>query len=319
MTATSPKTLVLGAGASYAYGFPLGSKLRQRILTLPDSTAKKAGIIRERTEKRDRRNFAHFQTNFLHSQMYSIDAFLGRRPEFGEIGKKFIAAILLQCENSDLLFREEPERDHWYQYLFNQLAQREWDDLTFDDLSVVTFNYDRSLEHFLYVTLQSTYGKSTHDVSEKLKTLRIIHVYGSLCDALPGAPGYLHYDGELDIDKVEAAAEGLLVIPEGRIDSPTLVQARKALSEADSICFLGFGFDAANVERLAEDDACAMWQLRPNGHTQRNIVGTCMGMTQREIARAFGELADKPLKEAGDWRFQDANCTKLLRETLFLG
>jgi hypothetical protein len=312
------KVLVLGAGASFAYGFPLGSELRRRILDMHRGTAQRAGIVRQRSEERDLRALIEFQESFRHSQIYSIDAFLGRQPKFSEIGKKCIAAILLECESSDALFSEDPEKDHWYQYLFNHFAQRDWDDLTFDDIAIVTFNYDRSLEHFLYVTLQSAYGKRANDAANKLKSLRIVHVYGSLCDQLPGSDKYLKADGNFDIDKVEAAAAGLVVIPEGRIDSPTLVRAREWLTAAHGICFLGFGFDELNVERLAENEACAMWKLLPGGHTPRNIVGTCLGMTKREITAAFGALAHKQLYEAGEWRFQSTTCTQLLRETLFL-
>jgi hypothetical protein len=318
MADTAYKVLILGAGASHAYGFPLGGDLRQRILNLPIAVAKKAGIVRERTEKSDIGALTEFQVAFRHSQMYSIDAFLGRRREFAEIGKKCIAAILLECEGSDALFSEGSDRDHWYQYLFNQFAQRDWDELTFNDIAIVSFNYDRSLEHFLYVALQSTYGKCAEDAAKKLKLLRIVHVYGSLCDEMPGSDKYLRYDGQIDMDKVEAAAKGLVVIPEGRIDSPTLIEARKWLEDAKAICFLGFGFDPMNVERLSENEACAMWKLLPTGHTARNIVGTCFGMTKREISAAFGMLTYKSLHEAGEWRFLSTTCTQLLRETLFL-
>lgn len=312
------RVLVLGAGASLAYGFPLGRDLRQRILGISTSSAKQAGIIRERTEEQDIRKLSEFRSAFRHSQMYSIDAFLGRRPEFSEIGKKCIAAILLECEGSHALFSEGAEKDHWYQYLFNQFAQRDWDDLTFDDIAIVSFNYDRSLEHFLYVALQSTYGKCPNEAAKKLKTLRIVHVYGSLCAELPGSDAYLQSDGKIDIDKVGAAAKGLVVIPEGRIDSPTLLQARRWLEAARSICFLGFGFDPMNVERLAENEACSLWKQRPTGHTMRRIVGTCLGMTKSEISAAYAKLTQKNFAEAGEGRFLDANCTQLLRETLFL-
>jgi hypothetical protein len=235
-----------------------------------------------------------------------------------EIGKKCIASILFECEDSRALFDENGEKDHWYQYLFNQLAKSDWDDLTFSDISIINFNYDRSLEHFLYLAIQSAYGKSADDVKKKLESLRMIHVYGSLCKELPGPNDYLDYDGKIDAEKVNAGTKGLVVIPEGRIDSPTLINAREWLEAARSICFLGFGFDALNVERLAENEACKRWKLFPTGHTPRNIVGTCLGMTGAEISVAVAKLTHESLTLTGQERFRSINCTQLLRETLFL-
>lgn len=103
-------TLVLGAGASHPMGYPVGAGLRSKILDL--------GIV-------DRQSFAipaglyHedgllqiFVDSFRRSQMFSIDAFLARRPEFSEIGKRSIAALLLEVEDEQRLLNTE-RRDHW--------------------------------------------------------------------------------------------------------------------------------------------------------------------------------------------------------------
>lgn len=317
MLDSSYKVLVLGAGASFAYGFPLGKDLRQRILSIGVQTAKASGLVRERSEQKDIRELVKFQESFRSSQLYSIDAFLARQPIFSEIGKKCIALVLLMCEGSKQLFSEEEGKDHWYQYLFNRLAQHDWDELTFDGIAVVTFNYDRSLEHFLYVALQSAYGKSAHEAAKKLKSLRIVHVYGALCEHMPGHPSYLNCDGNYDREKVEAAAAGLVVIPEGRVDSETLVRAREWLAGARSICFLGFGFDDMNVDRLAEGGACDYFRQFSTGSTARRIVGTCKGMKWLEISSAYARLTKQSLGK-GDQLFHDQNCTETLRETLFL-
>ena len=313
------KVLVLGAGASYAYGYPLGGEIRQAILRLSEDDAKQAGIIHPRSSYVDRRNFLDFQNAFNHSQMYSIDAFLGRRRTYADIGKKCIATVLLAAENADSLFLEDAKRDHWYQYFFNQIARKEWDELTFDDIAIVSFNYDRSLEHFLYVALQSTYRKSAEQVASKLQSIRLIHVYGALCNELPLSEEYIRYDGEFDARKVDEAAKGLIVIPEGRTDSDTLVTAREWLSGASSICFLGFGFDPINVERLAENSACRRLRPPPQiGLTIRDVYGTYLGMTKAEAASAYNSLTGGSFSEADGSRFISTTCTQLLRETLFL-
>ncbi len=311
------KVLVLGAGASLDYGYPTGSDLRQQILDLHTSAAQRAGIVRQRYEQRDIRSLVKFQESFRTSQIYSIDAFLGRRPEFAEMGKWCIAAVLLECEDGEKLFTEKDKEDHWYQYLFNRMATKDWDELTFEDLAVVNFNYDRSLEHFLYVALQSAYGKTTDEVAEKLKSLRIVHVYGALSTELPNSPNYLRYDGKVDMEKVEAAAKELIVIPEGRIDSPTLKQARAWLSDAQDIAFLGFGFDSTNVERLAEGGACGVAIKRETGNAVRYICGTRIGVFDSEMDAAFQALTQQPHQHQEVRNFQKENCTNTLRTTRF--
>lgn len=314
---TSSKVLVLGAGASLAYGYPLGKGLRSGILEIGESEAEDLGIRSTWDARTGRSDFSIFKDAFRNSQMYSIDAFLGRRKEFSDIGKKCIAHILLKSEKHLRLLSEHDDKDHWYQYLLNYFTRKDWDDLNFEDISVVTFNYDRSLEHYLHFTLQSAYDKSPDEVTEKLRMLRIVHVYGSLCKSLPGERHYLSYDGKSNARKIVSASAGLVVIPEGRNDSQTLVTARQWLNDANSICFLGFGFDDLNVERLAEGEACYRWKQGDRGKILRSIVGTCIGMTDAEVKSAVSKLSGESYS-FNDGSFHRANCTQVLRETRFL-
>lgn len=317
------KVLVLGAGASHAYGYPLGGELRQRILAIRPWEALRSGIISYDDDGDQERLFEHFTTTFAESMFYSIDAFLARRPEFSEIGKRCIAHALLSCEKREFLFHETPDKDHWYQYLLNRYLKVDWDDLDFSDLSIITFNYDRSFEHFMLGALQAAYGRNFEETVEKMKTLRIIHVYGMLGPAYPDRSNRYRDYGEKTSDRywICAAAESIRVIPESReTNTPELLQARKVLEQADGICFLGFGFDEINVERLAEGEACAAWKLRAGGHERRFIVGTCIGMTDREARSAWSKLTSSRDYSDVSWErgFLDRNCTELLRETLFL-
>lgn len=129
----------------------------------------------------------------------------------------------------------------------------------------------------------------------KLKSLRIVHVYGSISDHFPDSPKYMEYDGKVEIEKVIMAAKGLNVIPEGRSDSSALVKAREWLASANSIGFLGFGFDLINVERLAENGACQVAISRPNGTVVRHICGSRIGMYDAEMKKAFMALVGQPV------------------------
>ena len=75
-----------------------------------------------------------------------MDAFLEHRPELRRIGKAAIAYVLIGGENPDLLFRD---MGNWLGYLYNYIPNP-LRRLASGTVSFLTFNYDRSLEHFLF-------------------------------------------------------------------------------------------------------------------------------------------------------------------------
>ena len=313
-------TLVLGAGASHSMGYPVGSALRSKVLeigsTERQSFAITAGLYQ------DPGSLTHFVESFLRSQMFSIDAFLARRPEFSEIGKQVIAALLLEVEDEKRL-RSVESRDHWYRYFYNKFAAESWEHLDFSSICIATFNYDRSLEKFLHDAIKDSYGKSDAQASEKLDSLSIVHIYGSLGSPIPGKEDHLVYGGPVTAAKVKVAANSLKVIPEGRDNDAALTRAREMLQSADRIAFMGFGFDETNVARLKAEQTCKSRVLKPDGmYKNRTIVATCMGFTAAEAKKAFQligqELRDYEAPGAIPPGFYLENCLNLLRETLIL-
>ena len=321
MSSQSKKiTLVLGAGASHAMGYPVGSGLRSSILDLAITKRQEftitAGLYYQENL------LYRFVEAFRRSQMFSIDAFLARRPEFSEIGKRSIAALLLEIEDEQRLINTE-HRDHWYRYFYNKFSAEAWEHLDFSNISIATFNYDRSLEKFLHESIKESYGKSDAEAAEKLGSLRIVHVYGSLGSPIPGNDNYLPYGGAISGQKVKIAAESLRVIPEGRDDDESLNAARAMLSDADCIAFMGFGFDEINVARLHAERTCRRKVAQPDVvYKSRQIVATCMGFTGAEAMKAFrliGQETDGYHAPSTDPPgFYSSNCLDMLRETLIL-
>lgn len=317
--------LVLGAGASVAAGYPIGVELRENLLTLGDpknqTSSIEAGLFSVKNE------LFEFLQAFKMSQMMSIDAFLTRRPEFTNIGKRAIAAVLLRCENEERLFGGN-HKDRWYSYLLNTIASETWETLDFSKLRIITFNYDRSLEHFLFEALKNAYGRSTGDVVEKLASLSIIHIYGTLGPTLPNMQGYVGYGQGMNATAISAAAEMIRVIPEGRTNDSVLSMARDQLKNAKRIAFLGFGFDLTNLQRLDSEETCKSKVFSSNGApVWRMIIATCLGLTQAERARAIeltsGLEGDSLVIPSGSGglrieTFMDADCLTVLRCTLIL-
>lgn len=304
--------LVLGAGASKGYGFPVGSELTRKILALTDDDAASDSMSFSKTAIRE------FVDAFRNAQTYSIDSFLGRRPGLVEIGKAAIAYILLSCEQKADLTNDTND-DHWYRHLHNELAADTWEKFDPSWLSIVTFNYDRSLQSYLNLALQHTYAKRPAEVQERLAGLKVAHVYGWLGDIVTGIPfGGLRHD--LMDHYVREAAQNLVIVPEGRNDSQTVLAAQALIASAERVCFLGFGFDSTNIDRLGAP--AAFFSQVENRHPRqvpKQTIATCMGLTFAERRRAFGQLfggQGDPDHLTRD--FYGKNCIQTLRESLIL-
>jgi hypothetical protein len=312
------RVLVLGAGASCTYGYPVGTQLRRKILeATEDSMGAEGtfpiGLVRE------------FREAFAQSQSMSIDRFLSRRSDFADIGRYAIAQVLLQDEDaSEPKLMGEPDGEHWYRYLLDRLTSDDWDAFDPSWLTVVTFNYDRSLEWYLMHSLKAMYGKREDEVAEKLTRLKILHVYGSLgmpwgnVDPLPYTLARRQRMQRSTV--IRQAAERLRVIPEGRDDDPSLQPIQAAIKEAEQIAFLGFSFDATNVRRLGAPQVF----VRGTGLTP--LRATTLGMTSAEVEQAQNRLLAGAQSEQGvirrtEFQFSPAEmrCERFLRETLFLG
>jgi hypothetical protein len=306
-------TLVLGAGASLSMGYPTGEQLRRELITARPAKSR----ILQAMSSVSQAEIEEFVRTFRASQMNSIDAFLARRPEFSKVGKLAIAAILLSLENLNTLI-DTPHEDNWYRYFFNKISSESWEDLNLSKYSVITFNYDRSFEQFMLIALCNSYNKSMEEAERKLKEMQIIHVYGSVGAIYPSDQDFYPYGEDVDFKKrVELAAQALKVIPEGRQDEPVLDAARALLKKADSIAFLGFGYDETNLFRLDVINTCTR-KVEIAGRTKyRFIAGTCIGMNGAEQNRACKRIG-KDIGTIKAINLFDLDCQNFLRQTAVL-
>jgi len=346
--------LVLGAGASMPYGYPSGAQLRQLLIDeVLFGRAVEMGLIRGE----DVRNFCEV---FRYSGMSSIDAFLARRGHhktqsgsvtFDVVGKLGIALALRKRATLGGLFHKwmEQEGDHtdtadnWYEYLWGRLtdgvSKRNIREFGENRLQVITFNYDTSLEQYLFTALRNSYGLGEIDAMEQLSRIPIHHVYGRLTlGAHALCPHQIAY-GVGGMDLIADDADGIQVIDEERDQSvPVLDACEKLLRDAQKIVFLGFGFDKVNVRRLRVAEvlkARYATQLASANGSAPNVFCTTLGMThwQRKQVRdsLFSGLTDlsprypgialhyheAALNDLG--KYADCKSLKLLQSTGALG
>jgi hypothetical protein len=301
---TKLTVLVLGAGASAPYGFPVASELKEQICEafVKDSAATR--LLHEGSEI-PMNMFLEFREAFRKSGQSSIDAFLEHRPEFIEVGKLAIAYCLIPYEVEDALFERTASRGgNWYQYLSDKLNVS-FDKFGENRLSIITFNYDRSLEHYLLTTLRNAHGRGDDECAEMLRKIPIYHMYGQLSrhpypdrEARPYNPDRSTYHD------VGYAARGITLLHDKA--KPELEASRQVLKAAERICFLGFSYHPLNMERLRLKDS-----------SRRTVYGTTRGLIGGEIVAV--EQALHIFLLSGSVTLTDVDSLVVLRQHLILG
>ncbi|NQT79158.1 MAG: hypothetical protein HQ555_02035 [Candidatus Aminicenantes bacterium] len=278
-----PTVLILGAGASMPYGFPSGEGLMQEIL---EGIRLNLGKELFRTLLNfgfEPNDIDDFYTGLKHSRKFSVDEFLERQPDFMKIGKIAITLTLSTYEKKDELFEQKSDKD-WYRYLWVKLSDTTFEEFDKNQLSIITFNYDRSIEHFLFTTMRALYNRSEQDCAKMLKKIPIIHVHGRL-GALPWQDeNGRSYQSSIALDEVGNISNQIKVMKE-QDDSPReFEEAHKILSFSQKICFLGFGYNPVNIRRLKIKEIIG-------SDPRRVVYGTSLNfgdVERRNIANSWG-------------------------------
>lgn len=241
-----PTVLILGAGASIPYSFPSGADLKKMVIARLDYE-QGANICNELEDLgHSRSEIMEFQNELYYSERNSVDEFLEHRTEFIPIGKLAMTLLLIPGENERNLFNKE---NSWYQYLFSKL-NAPFDDFDKNELSILTFNYDRSLDFYLFRTLKSAYGKSDEECAKILEAIPIVHLHGKL-GALPWEKGIKRpYVPEVARGNVRRISKEIIIVSEGVSKYDTFNTAHEILKKAERIYFLGFGYHNENLRRL---------------------------------------------------------------------
>lgn len=178
--------LIVGAGASKAYGLPLGSELFYLLRegNVPESAEHDphASVF---SSNEFQRQLKDLSSSALDAASQSIDCFAEHHKS--DVLRTFIAAHI--CAGEQKWFsslprdKENPHRDDpadWVCTLLRSIGARSVDQLFQTLCGVVTFNYDRLFEHFTTRRIAATFNKTTHEaLSRKRADCPVVHVYGA--------------------------------------------------------------------------------------------------------------------------------------------
>lgn len=126
---------------------------------------------------------------------------------------------------------------------------------TLEQLTIINFNYDRSVEHFLPYALVMAYGIELREAQQVIaEKLDIVHPHGSI-GRLPWQKGDAP-QAEWGVEQpwnIHAIAAQLKSLNERSADRNALRDIRLSVASAKRLVFLGFGFQPQNVDLLFEN------------------------------------------------------------------
>jgi len=334
-------TIVLGAGASCEAGLPIGRDLKSKIARLIDIRYEDGGYTRssgsgeiadafriklQADGGRDINPYlrACWRIRDAMPQAISIDNYLDAHAEDALTvvsGKLGIAQAILEAEKSSTLYvnrREGQEminfgrvENTWFNKFVQLLAENcRVDDLSanLSNLNVVSFNYDRCFEHFLYFAIQNYYRVAAADVAGMLANLKVYHPYGR-AGSLPWQRQEtpIEFGATPNPKSLLDISAQIRTFTEGTDPDTSNIQAiRDSVAGCDRLIFLGFAFHPMNMQLLSSQGA---------GEVPKASYGTAFGLSQPDREIIEREVRILAGSEIGRVELRnDLTCSQLLDE-----
>jgi hypothetical protein len=316
-----PTLFVAGAGASKEFGLPVGGELASQISISLDIRFGEFGQSWE--GQGDRQIFSVIQqaareqssnvNDFLHAcwlvrdgiqLSYSIDNFLDKHahePKVQHVGRLAIVKRILEAERASKLFVKPDNTyntinfqglaDTWIVALFKMIQDRVRLDAVstfFQDVRIITFNYDRCIEHFFFHALKRNYGIGDREAAEVMRGLEIMHAYGRV-GRLPWEGHSSEPEvafGEGDRAPLALLWPGIRTYADDRSDGQVVETIQEWVRQSDLTVFLGFSYQERNMDLLGETPM----------RTEHTVLGSTYGISnynaaaiQSDVIERFGE------------------------------
>lgn len=334
----SKTVFVVGAGGSKSLGLPVGADLKDKIAgkldlrfdsigNLTAGDCKIYDAIRHwvRTASGSSGDYRPYviSARALSRAMplaISIDNYINTH--YADIctvfvGKLAIVSSILEAEAQSKIFQSPQTQNsidprvlagQWHnafcRILTEGVSVSNVDDI-FENVSFITFNYDRCIESYVAMWLQIYFGLSEVEAQNLTCRLKIVHPYGRV-DYLPwencrsGRQG-LPFGSDVHASLLGTAVDNIKTFTEQVDDAGGLGEMRQLLGEARRIVFLGFAFGEMNMKLLEAKSI----------EGDVDIYGTRMGVSEPEFMIVKAAI-EKALGIEGRYRaieLLDGDCT----------
>lgn len=315
--------LVVGAGASSEIGMPLGSQLSDIIYA-----KSKFKFDFDRLIEGDkflyyylRKKYSDIKDSNLRLNAFariregiylanSIDNFIDIHsddPTIAEVGKLAIAVSIAQAEANSHLFvkqndgkkldlRSNGVHNSWldlFARILIEKTRKDKIDEIKNNISIICFNYDRCIEHYLIEAISQTFCINYNEAHQIVENMDIIHPYGTLgnlpgTQSIKGTDVAFGYNIESGLDPWPLA-DRIKTYTEQINDQEILIKIRSAVRSASQIMFLGFAFHPQNMALLRA----------PSSGRGKRVFATGKGISPQEnsevtkrILSLFADPAD---------------------------
>ncbi|MEP6868159.1 MAG: hypothetical protein ABJA20_06555 [Novosphingobium sp.] len=316
-------TLVVGAGASCDLQMPSSAELLERIASGYDfyrfggeRMSKDSSALLRYLNKLGERPGHDLEKLYAATERLRVATRLGQmidtiieqnddNPLVTLCGKLAIMHYICQGEAKASL-RPEPKiegelplliGDYWLVELGRLITSgvpRSKVEQCFDNLSIVSFNYDRSIEHFLPYALMTAYGMTLVEAQRIVAaTLNIVHPYGTI-GRLPWQQGE-GPDVEWGNDtpwNMLSLISSLRTHGELMADRNALTGVRNAMLKSQRVVFMGFGYHPQNLDVLIDGNFSHNPEVLAAVH---QMAGPSQTTVVRMLRRKLGLTADDRL------------------------
>lgn len=288
---TTAKTVfIVGAGGSVPYGFPSGSALLSELKH--EAYTESDYPYNSLETDHLKRMCGAFRQELRKSGAPSIDDFLHDRSDLLKIGKQCLARQLIGKEIEDNLF-DSPGGGHWLAYLWGIIKNNP----DKHNISFITYNYDRTIEHFLTTATASTRNLTPEQAWDDVQHFSIIHPHGMLgsyrpsdVDSCDSGRRFNHVQTTHEIRLATNDLHLYWESPDQRVHIQE--QMENVLLGAEQVAFVGFGFLESNWEHLAP-----MLPLFRGVQRRVPIYGSALGLPRVRAKQLKYHINDIQLHE----------------------
>ncbi|MFZ7097208.1 hypothetical protein ACOPJQ_05105 [Luteimonas dalianensis] len=302
--------VVIGAGASFELGLPLGSGLKAEIASLfggaylqhdeiTFEAVRHADLVENGASPKRTYWSAGERIARAMPQAISIDNFVHDQrddPRIALCSKIAIARCILRAEENSKIFKaaartksldiHRPRGDQHFRFLeteetwLNQFFRNLTQSCTLDELparfsniTFVIFNYDRCIETFAVIWVSEYHGIPRSQAAEIVGALTFLHPYGHV--------GPISWNDRKPLpesfgvtprpDKLYELSKGIRTFTEGVEEgSSQIEEIRNSLIQSKQVLFLGFGYIDLNLRLLGESN---------RSYFPSRLIGTTQGLS----------------------------------------